>query len=306
MTVQAISRWGLSGFCIVLMSCGATEGALPGQCADRADNDADGLFDCMDPDCYGAPDCNDDGGTEDTDATGDDGSGDGGAGDGGAGDGSGDGGDDGGDDGSGDGGAGDGGAGDGGAGDGGAGDGGAGDGGAGDGGGGDGGGGDGGAGDGGGGDGGDGAGGDGGAEGGIDTGMEGDAPSGGMYDGTYCGTWTILVSSGTDSDTCTGDIELYHNGSSVDLFTPEHCEWDAASMGFDPLDLILIGEFDNFTETIGGTAEAGFEKGTEWEGVTDGTDASGSISGDIMDTGGAATGEATFEVTKLTSGVKCP
>ena len=64
-------------------------------------------------------------------------------------------------------------------------------------------------------------------------------------------------------------------------------------------------EFDNFTETIGGTAIGG-GKGAAWEGVTDGTDASGSISGDIMDMAGAATGEATFEVTKLTSGVTCP
>ena len=35
----------------------AWEGRAPGECADRADNDADGLFDCADPDCAGAPDC---------------------------------------------------------------------------------------------------------------------------------------------------------------------------------------------------------------------------------------------------------
>ena len=33
------------------------EGYLPGQCEDEADNDADGLFDCQDPDCHGAPAC---------------------------------------------------------------------------------------------------------------------------------------------------------------------------------------------------------------------------------------------------------
>ena len=33
------------------------EGAMPGECNDYADNDADGLFDCMDPSCYGAPVC---------------------------------------------------------------------------------------------------------------------------------------------------------------------------------------------------------------------------------------------------------
>jgi len=33
------------------------EGFLAGECSDTADNDADGLFDCMDPDCSGAPVC---------------------------------------------------------------------------------------------------------------------------------------------------------------------------------------------------------------------------------------------------------
>jgi hypothetical protein len=35
----------------------AKEGASPGDCTDGADNDADGLFDCNDPDCSGSPDC---------------------------------------------------------------------------------------------------------------------------------------------------------------------------------------------------------------------------------------------------------
>ncbi len=34
-----------------------TEGSSPGECSDAADNDVDGLFDCDDPDCAGAPDC---------------------------------------------------------------------------------------------------------------------------------------------------------------------------------------------------------------------------------------------------------
>jgi hypothetical protein len=33
------------------------EGRNPGECADSADNDADGMFDCLDPDCAGAPVC---------------------------------------------------------------------------------------------------------------------------------------------------------------------------------------------------------------------------------------------------------
>ncbi len=33
------------------------EGDDPGECSDGADNDADGLFDCDDPDCAGSPDC---------------------------------------------------------------------------------------------------------------------------------------------------------------------------------------------------------------------------------------------------------
>ena len=33
------------------------EGQNPGECADGADNDSDGQFDCDDPDCFGSPDC---------------------------------------------------------------------------------------------------------------------------------------------------------------------------------------------------------------------------------------------------------
>ena len=53
------------------------EGAAPGECADGADNDGDGAYDCDDEDCAGAPDCDDEdpaptgdseAGGEDTDA----------------------------------------------------------------------------------------------------------------------------------------------------------------------------------------------------------------------------------------------
>ena len=33
------------------------EGDEPGECSDQADNDRDGLFDCDDPNCYGAEIC---------------------------------------------------------------------------------------------------------------------------------------------------------------------------------------------------------------------------------------------------------
>jgi hypothetical protein len=33
------------------------EGDEPGECTDKADNDADGKFDCDDSDCKGSPDC---------------------------------------------------------------------------------------------------------------------------------------------------------------------------------------------------------------------------------------------------------
>ena len=35
------------------------EGANPGECTDRADNDQDSYFDCADSDCWGSPDCAD-------------------------------------------------------------------------------------------------------------------------------------------------------------------------------------------------------------------------------------------------------
>ena len=60
---------------LVLAACGEkddtastrVEGQYPGECSDGADNDADGLYDCNDPDCAGAPDCEADTDT-DTDA----------------------------------------------------------------------------------------------------------------------------------------------------------------------------------------------------------------------------------------------
>jgi len=50
-----------------------SEGDDPGECDDDADNDVDGLFDCEDPDCEGAPVCEDgDGPWGDDDTFGDD------------------------------------------------------------------------------------------------------------------------------------------------------------------------------------------------------------------------------------------
>ncbi len=45
------------------------EAGVPGGCDDGADNDIDGLFDCDDPDCFGAPACD---GEADDDASDDD------------------------------------------------------------------------------------------------------------------------------------------------------------------------------------------------------------------------------------------
>jgi hypothetical protein len=42
------------------------EGDEPGECSDGADNDQDGLYDCNDPNCEGAPDCEE---GDDDDAT---------------------------------------------------------------------------------------------------------------------------------------------------------------------------------------------------------------------------------------------
>jgi len=67
---------------LLLGSCGTShvEGYAPGECSDRADNDGNGLYDCDDPSCTGAPDClgdDDDSSGDDDDAAGDDdGSGD--------------------------------------------------------------------------------------------------------------------------------------------------------------------------------------------------------------------------------------
>lgn len=53
----------------LLLACASDiEGAVPGECTDGADNDQDGYFDCEDNDCWGSPDCDEDGGDADTDA----------------------------------------------------------------------------------------------------------------------------------------------------------------------------------------------------------------------------------------------
>lgn len=44
---------------LLLLACGAQEGTGVGDCTDAADNDGDGLFDCADDGCLGAPDCTD-------------------------------------------------------------------------------------------------------------------------------------------------------------------------------------------------------------------------------------------------------
>ena len=55
-------RWRLILLVLLLLLSGCStqksiEGATPGQCSDGADNDGDGLYDCNDPNCAGAPDC---------------------------------------------------------------------------------------------------------------------------------------------------------------------------------------------------------------------------------------------------------
>ena len=60
---------------VLAVGCAEVEGDEPGECSDDADNDQDGLFDCDDPDCYGASSCSgddDDATGDDDDATGDD------------------------------------------------------------------------------------------------------------------------------------------------------------------------------------------------------------------------------------------
>lgn len=57
--------WGMYPLLLLLLSCQPEcpdcehnwEGRYTGECSDGADNDGDGLYDCNDPDCAGAPDC---------------------------------------------------------------------------------------------------------------------------------------------------------------------------------------------------------------------------------------------------------
>ena len=44
---------------LLFAGCLDIEGDGVGECTDEADNDADGWFDCDDPDCFGSPDCGD-------------------------------------------------------------------------------------------------------------------------------------------------------------------------------------------------------------------------------------------------------
>ena len=75
------TSWQRALLCVlalVLLSCAARgrgpgteniEGDLAGECSDGADNDLDGLYDCMDPDCEPSTDCS---GGDDDDSQGDD------------------------------------------------------------------------------------------------------------------------------------------------------------------------------------------------------------------------------------------
>ena len=42
---------------MLTLGCGDGEGRVAGSCSDGADNDGNGLFDCLDPGCTGSPDC---------------------------------------------------------------------------------------------------------------------------------------------------------------------------------------------------------------------------------------------------------
>ena len=55
------------GLAVLLAGCTTPEGQTGGDCADGADNDGDGLFDCLDDGCSGSPDCIAPGGDADTD-----------------------------------------------------------------------------------------------------------------------------------------------------------------------------------------------------------------------------------------------
>ena len=55
-----IDRWIIAlASALLVGACSAPvyEADDPGECSDAADNDLDGLFDCNDPDCFGAPAC---------------------------------------------------------------------------------------------------------------------------------------------------------------------------------------------------------------------------------------------------------
>jgi|GEM_PF-2075558 len=69
MRIPAITAVILAQLLIISCKASPTEGSRPGECSDLADNDIDGLFDCNDPDCFGAPICR---GADDDDSAGDD------------------------------------------------------------------------------------------------------------------------------------------------------------------------------------------------------------------------------------------
>ncbi|MFH1463371.1 MAG: Ig-like domain-containing protein [Pseudomonadota bacterium] len=56
---------------LLLLGCSNPEGYVPGECFDGADNDGDGLYDCDDADCEGAPGCGEGDADVDADTDGD-------------------------------------------------------------------------------------------------------------------------------------------------------------------------------------------------------------------------------------------
>ena len=52
----------------LLVGCSQPEGSFAGECSDGADNDADGVIDCNDPDCYGTSECDEADADADADA----------------------------------------------------------------------------------------------------------------------------------------------------------------------------------------------------------------------------------------------
>ena len=74
--MRALAKTAVAAGLLLFLAntCQDLEGDDAGECSDEADNDSDGLFDCDDSDCFGAPPCqgNDDDATDDDDGPDDD------------------------------------------------------------------------------------------------------------------------------------------------------------------------------------------------------------------------------------------